>query len=85
MPTGGTVEKLKPCPFCGSKKLGLRIYTITSPILGYKFAIECSNCWAIGPQGLVTAAVMDSKGLSEEKRAEAVKLWNKRVRKRVVK
>jgi len=39
-------EKLKPCPFCGSRNVYHGSYTITKPHI---FGADCDNCDAKGP------------------------------------
>ena len=61
------IEKLKPCPFCGSKDVVLR------PGIIHSGAIHCNNCTA----DVVFNAVMNFMGANWEE--TTVTGWNKRV------
>lgn len=59
------MDKLKPCPFCGS--IDIRIDKCTS-------RVRCKNCFCTS--GLIGRLVEYSEKLSEEE--AAVKAWNTR-------
>lgn len=55
-------EELKPCPFCGSKDLKIRVYHNVS---GAVYLVHCYRCGANGPD------YCDNKH-------SAINAWNKR-------
>ena len=54
-------SELKPCPFCGSKKVFLCGWSI--------FFVNCEECGASGPAVLC-------EGRPEKEKARAVEAWN---------
>ena len=48
-------KELKPCPFCGSTKLGLseRVNSRKRMEASYRVAVYCKNCNCYGPRILV--------------------------------
>lgn len=61
--------KLKPCPFCGNKKV--RVEAINPDYEEDGFAIYCNSCGATGPNAC------DSESFKIDKE-EAEKAWNNR-------
>lgn len=55
-------DKLKPCPFCGSKRLGIELDELST--LGMAFCVLCKNCLTKGP-------------MSDDDEI-AIDLWNRR-------
>lgn len=71
-----TELKLKPCPFCGSEKVGMS-KGLTTSWLHYNYrgnirAIVCGNCGCCG--GIFNTKALD-EDVAEEK---AVESWNRR-------
>ena len=64
-----TRDKLKPCPFCGSKKLGL--FQVCSNIT--QFRIVCKN-----NKNKTGWGHPHVEGPLAETKAEAIAAWNKR-------
>lgn len=62
------IEKLKPCPFCGDKKVKLRKFKTD------KYRILCQNCGAMGPS--FTQHSWESTSIQATN--SAIKFWNKR-------
>ena len=60
------MNKLKPCPFCGSKKIDLRVHDEYYPKLPLMFGVVCFDCQAGSCQFFRNTE-------------EAIKAWNKRV------
>lgn len=73
------LEKLKPCPFCGSTKLtvvskhnGTHYYCGTDSV-----SVRCSKCYARG--STVSCKVVKGKhGDVDETKQKAIELWNTR-------
>lgn len=69
--------ELKPCPFCGSKRVGMSHGRTASWIKdrwrGKIRAITCGNCGCFG--GVFDANVLDE----DEAEEKAVESWNRRV------
>jgi Lar family restriction alleviation protein len=59
-------EKLKPCPFCGSRN-------VAHGLFGGDMIVKCISCFSGGPP-------VDAPEFSDmvEKRDEAVAAWNRR-------
>lgn len=56
------MDELKPCPFCGSKDIG--VYEIRSENCSVFHYVLCRTCWA--------------KSIADFKQEIAVKAWNRR-------
>jgi len=73
-------EKLKPCPFCGSNKLGISNKTATTDWKQgkRKVAIYCKKCNAYGTRILCNE--QNYRNATEEAIQQAIDAWNKRGR-----
>lgn len=58
--------KLKPCPFCGSKQIGVMVHDEFYPNLPLMYGVTCYDCQAGSCQFFRTTE-------------EAIEAWNKRV------
>lgn len=71
------MEKLKPCPFCGSTNLGL---SDKVTVISYKkrrhVAIYCKKCNCYGAR--VLGEVQNYNRSTDEAREEACLKWNQR-------
>jgi Lar family restriction alleviation protein len=61
---------LKPCPFCGSKKIGFGVNTLETPRWWF---VNCTDCLAS------TNNLIPDNGLAEEEsKVQAAEAWNRR-------
>lgn len=65
------VEKLKPCPFCGSKDI---YFTETAGRIDITTTIFCNTC-----KTSVILEENEEEGFSEKTTAKATEAWNRRV------
>lgn len=75
------MDKLKPCPFCGGKKLGYSIKTSTSNYQRvYHATMYCGKCHCYGARVLIHP--VESNRISVERnesyRRKAIEAWNRR-------
>lgn len=61
-------DRIKPCPFCGSKDVDVASIGGAQSI--YQVWVYCKNCNAEGP---------DKSNLSSDSKKEAIAAWNRRV------
>lgn len=75
--------KLKPCPFCGSKKLeySIKVASRTRDTANYHVCIYCKNCNCYGKRVLVHIDNICRKDIEDkiELRKLAEEAWNNRV------
>lgn len=65
--------KLKPCPFCGSKRVRSNLYIWEGNSDNYAHYVYCENCFAQGP--VITGEKVEPDENGWDKAREA---WNKR-------
>ena len=70
-------DKLKPCPFCGSNKVGMAtgdIFWVDEKYQGNIRVVGCANCGVFG-------GVFNTLALSDKvAKKRAIKSWNRRVK-----
>ena len=74
-------SNLKPCPFCGSAKLGISCKTATGALVTgriYRTSVYCKSCNTYGPRATVRDPEDDCRFSTKDAEAEAVRLWNNR-------
>jgi len=77
-------EKLKPCPYCGGRKIGLSVKTTGRFSRRYYFSMYCEECHCYGARVLTedieNANHLDRKKIesSEKYKALAIEAWNNR-------
>lgn len=67
--------KLKPCPFCGSKRVRSNLYGWECNSDNYAHYVYCENCSAQGP--VITGEKVEPDENRWDKAREA---WNERVK-----
>lgn len=67
------MDKLKPCPFCGSEECDISEYT-QNPYVGNVQKAYCKSCGANGPYSMT-----DGQETLYEMKQSAIKQWNHRV------
>lgn len=71
-------NELKPCPFCGSTDIRYSEKTATlNWECHYRLSYYCNKCHCYGPRFLTPPKEYYGE-ITEEERAKAKELWNKR-------
>lgn len=73
-------DKLKPCPFCGSEKIGYSIKTTRRWERKYHVAMYCKDCNCYGARVLITPTEEYRSDVekNEEYKKLAIEAWNTR-------